>query len=96
MSEDVDTFACKYDDAIDKKAFVRGIGDLQTLSENQKGMYANITNAVGITDDVYNDCYIHIFREHSHQGGINHNGDTPRIYAICDFLVQNYVDVSCF
>ena len=95
MSEEVDKFAARYDDAIDKKEFVRNIGDLQTLTENQKGMYANITNAVGITDDIYNDTFIHLFRNHSHQGGINRQGDSSRIYAMADYLVQTYVDVSC-
>ena len=38
MPEALDKFAAKYDDAIDKKAFVREIGDLHNLSENQKGI----------------------------------------------------------
>ena len=52
MAEYVDSFAEKYDDAIDKKEFVRQIGDLQTLTANQKGMYADITKAV-VIDDTY-------------------------------------------
>ena len=94
MPEALDKFAAKYDDAIDKKAFVREIGDLHNLSENQKGMYAQITLAVGITDDVYNDTFIHLFKNHSQQGGINRQGDSSQIYTMADYLVQAYVDVS--
>ena len=96
MEEEIDIFAAKYDDAIDKKQFVREIGDLQTLTGNQKGMYAQITNAVGITDEVYNEAYIHMFRNHSNQGGVNKTGDGSRIYTMCDYIVQTYVDVSNF
>ena len=94
MSDDIDKFAAGYDDAIDKKLFIRNIGDLYRMSENQKGMYANITTAVGITDDVYNDTFIYLFKNHSQQGGINRQGDSARIYAMADFIVQAYVDVS--
>ena len=96
MRSEIDKFAKKYDECDDKPALVRSLGDLHNLSDAQKkaGMYAAITNAVGITDDIYNDCQLHIFHHHSNQGGVNRCGDSDRLRALSDFLVQAYVDVS--
>ena len=96
MRSEIDKFAMKYDQSEDKPALVRSLGDLHNLSAAQKeqGMYAAITNAVGITDDVYNECQLHMFHHHSNQGGVNRCGDSDRLRALSDYIVQAYVDVS--
>ena len=96
MRSEIDKFAVKYDNAEDKDALIHSLGDLHNLTDIQKsnGMYASITNAVGITDDIYNDCLLHMFHNHSNQGGVNRCGDDDRLRALSDFVVQAYVDVS--
>ena len=94
MPSEIDKFARKYDLADDKKAFCKAIGDLHNLPPEKKHLYAKVTLAVGITDDVYNDCMIHMFNNHSKQDGVNHTGDSGRLYAMCDYIVQAYIDVS--
>ena len=91
---EIDKFAHKYDMATDKKAFVKTIGDLHNLPPENKSLYAKVTLELGITDDIYNDCVLHEFNKHSQQDGVNHTGDSDRLYAMCDFIVQAYVDVS--
>ena len=94
MPSEIDKFARRYDMAENKKEFCKTIGDLHSLPPEKKYLYAKITLAVGITGDVYNDCMIHMFNNHSRQDGINHTGDSDRLYAMSDFIVQAYIDVS--
>ena len=96
MHPEIDKFANKYDQAEDKDALIHSLGDLHNLSEAQKstGIYALVTKAVGITDNVYNDSMLHMFHHHSNQNGVNRCGDSDHLRALSDFVVQGYVDVS--
>ena len=67
MCGEIDKFAIKYDESSDKRAFVRSLGKLHNLPAAMKHMYAEITNAVGITDDVYSDAQIYMLTYHSNQ-----------------------------
>ena len=94
MPSEIDRFALRYDMAEDKKEFVKTIGDLHNLPPENKSLYAKVTLALNITDDVYNDCMLYMLNTHSNQNGVNHTGDSDRLYAMTDFIVQAYVDVS--
>ena len=96
MGAEIDRFPLRYDMADDKKEIVRSIGDLHNLPPENKGLYAKVTLALNITDDVYNDCMLYMLNHHSNQNGINHTSDSDRLYAMSDFIVQAYVDVSIF
>ena len=94
MCGELDKFALKFDESSDKKALVRSLGKLHNLPPAMKHMYAEITNAIGITDDVYNDAQIYMLTYHSNQRGVDRSGDGDCLRALVDFIVQAYVDVS--
>ena len=89
MHPEIDKFANKYDQAEDKDALIHSLGDLHNLSEAQKstGIYALVTKAVGITDNVYNNCMLHMFHHHSNQNGVNRCGDSDHLRALSAFLL---------
>ena len=94
MSGEIDKFALRYDESSDKKAFVKALGKLHNLPPAMRHLYAEVTNAVGITDDVYSDAQIYMLTYHSNQHGIDKSGDGDRLRALVDFIIQAYVDVS--
>ena len=67
MCGELDKFALKFDESSDKKALVRSLGKLHNLPPAMKHMYAEITNAIRITDDMYNDAQIYMLTYHSNQ-----------------------------
>ena len=94
MSGEIDKFTLRYDESSDKKAFVKALGKLHNLPPAMRHLYAEVTNAVGIMDDVYSDAQMYMLTYHSIQHGIDKSGDGDCLRALVDFIVQAYVDVS--
>ena len=94
MPAEINCFVLCYDMADDKKEFVKSIGNLNYLPPEKKSLYAQVTMAINITDDVYNNCMLYMLNNHSNQNGINHAFNSDRLYAMSYFIVQAYVDVS--
>ena len=94
MCSELDKFALKFDESSDKKALVCSFGRLHNLPPSMKHMYAEITNAIGITDDMYNDAQISMLTYHSNVRGVDRSGDGDRLRALVDFIVQAYVNVG--
>ena len=94
MSSELDQFACKYDNAEDKEEFHRSIGDVVVLSRDNRDLYIKLTTALGITDGVENELDLYLIYHHSNQNGKNRMGDRDRVYAMMEYLIQTYVDVS--
>ena len=73
------------------------LGDLMKLRKSNLGLYANITNALSLNQQVEEDTEVHIRLHHANQGGVDRSTDDNRTHALVLFLIQTYVDVSnCF
>ena len=92
--QEVDKFAEKYDQNADKEHTIQQLGDLMKLRKTNLALYANITNALGINQQVEEDAELHITLHHSNQNGKDHSTDHDRTHALVLFLIQTYVDVS--
>ena len=82
MPAEINHFALHYEMAKNKKEFVKSIVDLHNLPPEKKSLYAQVTMAINITDDVYNNCMLYMLNNHSNQNGINHAFNSDRLYAV--------------
>ena len=94
MPKDIDAFAKKYDRAVDKEKILGDLGDLMKLRTTNLALYANITLALGLNEQVEEETELHIRLHHANQGGADHTTDDNRTHALVLLLIQTYVDVS--
>ena len=94
IPKELDKFAEQYDRTTDKEKLIGDLGDLMKLRRTNLGLYANITNTLGLNQQCEDETEVHIRLHHSNQQGVDQSTDDQRIHALVLFLIQYYVDVS--
>ena len=94
IPKDIDAFAETYDRAVDKGKLLADLGDLMKLRRTNLALYVNITNTLGLDQQVEEETEVHIRLHHANQGGANHTTNDDRTHVLVLFLIQTYVDVS--
>ena len=94
IPKEIDAFAERYDRAVDKEKLLADLGDLLKLRKTNLALYANITNTLGLDQQVEEETEMHIRLHHANQLGADHTTNDDRTHALVLFLIQTYVDVS--
>ena len=94
IPKEIDLFAAKYDKSNDKEQVLAELGDLMKLRRTNLALYASITNALGLNQQVEEEVEVHIRLHHARQDGNDYTTDDDRTHALVLFLIQYYVDVS--
>ena len=94
IPKDIDLFAEQYDKSNDKEKLLADLGDLMQLRRSNLALHANITNTLGLNQQVEEETEVCIRLHHSNQGGLDRSTDDNSTHALVLYLIQTYVDVS--
>ena len=94
LSADLDVFALAYDASSDKDSFMLCLGDTMELRKDNHALFCRMNYALGINQQVEEEAEEYIRLYHSNQNGIDKLRDQKRIFALINYLICKYIDVS--